>query len=99
MYLMLLLLLFNKLSPQSRLFSRSQKHFWGSLQSQEPNVSTNLSRCSERVLRGNVLDVVGERVVGQDVVGLVDAVHGVLEGELRWRVLLVIFGRGNRKGG
>ena len=68
-------------------------NFWGSLQSQKPNAPTNLSRRPERVLRGNVLDVVGERVVGQDVVGLVDAVHGVLEGELRRRVLLVIFGR------
>ena len=75
------------------MFSHSQKNLWGSLQSQKPNAPTNLSRRPERVLRGDVLDVVGERVVGQDVVGLVDAVHGVLEGELRRRVLLVIFGR------
>ena len=58
-----------------------------------PEVTTHLSRCPERVLGGHVLDVVGQRVVGQDVIGLVDAVHGVLEGELRRRILLVIFGK------
>ena len=62
-------------------------------------VSTDLSRRPERVLCGDVLDVVGERIVWQDVVGLVDAVHGVLEGQLSRRVLLVIFGRGRRKRG
>ena len=60
-------------------------------------VTTHLSRCAERVLCGHVLDVVGQRVVGQDVIGLVDAVHGVLEGELRRRILLVIFGRQVRR--
>ena len=60
-------------------------------------MTAHLSRCPERVLGGHVLDVVGQRVVGQDVIGLVDAVHGVLEGELRRRILLVIFGRYGRR--
>ena len=44
----------------------------------------------ERVLRGNVLNVVGDGVVGQQGGVAVDVVHGVLEGQLRGAVLLVV---------
>ena len=51
----------------------------------------HLFRGSKRVLRRDVLNVVGQGIIGEDGLLLVDLVHGIFERELRGRVFLIVW--------
>ena len=74
------------------LYVRSQQQVGGPKEGEYPvlHLSAHLLGGPERVLRGNVLNVVGDGVVGQQGGVAVDVVHGVLEGQLRGAVLLIV---------
>ena len=44
---------------------------------------------SEGVFIWHILNVIGQRIIGQNIFVLIDAKHGIFEGQLCWRLFLV----------